>query len=511
MIWIVLDEGTGEYELVEFETSEGKTCVIDPNKVTDEEGVNWGGVGPLWAKDHGTIIILLGSDAYPDTVLGNPDAVEEDLRGLTVFLNTRFWELSGAEVTVVELRTSRKNQWPQGPDDKDDTRRPNNRRIQGARHYLTELKAQDGKLAQSDIIGLEGDRVETEWYLWEGKRPEVHTYAKQGGYIAIRYDNELFHLTSGKVQFRWFGIIEGAVQANLTIILEPQHYKKDGLLWGVHPDQSRSQLIFSGDREKGAQIPLVEWGLEFSENMPEPIRDAIRKARGEINGSIDDEDYRKRLQERFGKRWTMKILIAESIKQNGKKGPIEGQGDAQDGSAAADGQSAGDNKGGQKGAPRKRKNIITIVENSVDGVEREVPVDVPRYAFANADAFEEEWHIAAWAPNYIDGPTVLINLDSPILKESVDYHLKQYSDIYAEEVADTVHRVFGELAACKIAHSQMLKKHIAEQELNNDYRSEKALTISLMGLLAEEAVISKRLLKLGQKKPLSGVTKEIDD
>lgn len=38
--------------------------------------------------------------------------------------------------------------------------------------------------------------------------------------------------------------------------------------------------------------------------------------------------------------------------------------------------------------------------------------------------------------------------------------------------------------------------------LDKLYRSEEALTLALMGLLAEEAVIAQRLGKLGRKKPV---------
>jgi hypothetical protein len=59
---------------------------------------------------------------------------------------------------------------------------------------------------------------------------------------------------------------------------------------------------------------------------------------------------------------------------------------------------------------------------------------------------------------------------------------------------------YGEIAVAKIAHSQKLRARIAEQELDEHYRSEQALTLALMGLLAEEAMISLRLGRLGRKK-----------
>ncbi len=264
----------------------------------------------------------------------------------------------------------------------------------------------------------------------------------------------------------------------------------------MHPEQSRNQLIFTGNGEKGAHIPLVEWGREFANILPEPIRDAIRKARSGATGSIDDEDYRKRLQDRFGKRWTMKMLV-ETISKGIKGFSMTSE------QVDSMFQRNEAKENAPKGTtPRGHKKSIPTSGGSKIVHEQEMPVDVPKYKLSGADKFEQPWHLALWAPTDPEGPTVYINTESPILQESVDYHLQQYPDVYATEVAETVRRVFGELATCKIAHSQMLKKHIPEQEIDNDYRSEKALTISLMGLLAEESVIAQRLKKLGQKKDI---------
>jgi hypothetical protein len=135
------------------------------------------------------------------------------------------------------------------------------------------------------------------------------------------------------------------------------------------------------------------------------------------------------------------------------------------------------------------------------GVEREIPVDVPRFQFGHKDEFERPWHLALWAPHTPSGPTVVINLDSPILEEIVKYHQEQYPDIYAEQVATTIHHVFGEVAACKIAHSQRLRRErMPDEQIDAEYRSEAALTIALMGLLAEESLIAQRLGKFGGKK-----------
>lgn len=498
LIWIMLDPDTREYELVEFETDGQKSSVIDPTQVGKIDGVDWGALRPDWLKDHGTIVVLLGSEEYPDTILGNPHGDERTINGLTVYLNTRFWDLSNVDVSVAELRSAKKTQWPQSEDDGDDTRRPTNRRIRGARYYLAEIEGKDGKLEATDAIDLDQGRVRAEWYLWNGKRPKVHTYAREQGYVAVRYKGELFELTYSKPHFRWFGIIEGKVQQNLTIILEPQLYEPSNGRWGVHPDQSRTRLIFSGNGEKGVSLPLSDWGTEFADNLPDAIRNAIRAARGELAGSIEDDEYRKRLQDKFGDRWSVRGLVKAKPPEQGKKG-IEA------GDSIEVNELPPENGDGGFRRRRRRKTIKVVRKRAEPGeggvaVEREVPVDVPQYRFARATSFEKPWHLACWAPNDPEGPTVELNIESPILDEVVEYHQKQYPDVYAEEVAKVVRQVFGEVAACKIAHSQKLAKDVVAETLNLEYRSEQALTLALMGLMSEESVIAQRLGRLGRKR-----------
>ena len=494
MIWIVHDPESGDYELVEFKLGDKKKCVVDPNDFEEIEGIDWSQVRPKWLDENGTIIVLIGSEEYPDTVLGNPDAGEADIKGLSVYLNTRFWNLDGVDVHVLELRTTHKSRWPLSEDDRDDKRRPNNRKILGAEHYVTTIETEKGKLSASGIAYLDDERVTVEWYLWEGDRPAIHSYAKKGGYIAVRYKGELFHLTSHKATFRWFGIVESEVQQNLTVVLEPQLYVPGTALWGIHPDQSRNRLIFTGNGQKGVDIPLVDWGAEFAQGMPQQVLDAIHRARGGRSGIIDEE-YRKRLQDKFGERWKKKILVSAK-KASDTVAATESQDEDEAIVDRGDGTSAH--------GKRKRRSVKSVRRKAslggpADAVEVETPVDVPRYVLANAEEFERAWHLAMWAPNDPDGPTVFVNVDSPILQEIVEFHQKQYPEVLAEDVAEIVRDVFGEIAACKIAHSQKLTRNIPEEELDEDYRNESALTISLMGLMAEESVISQRLGKLGRK------------
>ena len=129
----------------------------------------------------------------------------------------------------------------------------------------------------------------------------------------------------------------------------------------------------------------------------------------------------------------------------------------------------------------------------------ESPVDVPNISFNKKEDFEKEWHIAAYAKSR---HTVMINLDSGIIDEVVKYHEERYPEILHEEVRKIIWKTFGEVAACKVAHSQKLARMVTEQELDKSYRTEEALTVGLMGLMAEESLISQRLGRLGRKKPV---------
>ena len=221
MIHIQLDDDGAEYELQEFHSDKGINHAINPADVEWGDDVNWAEIAPTWAREHGTTIVLLGSEEAPDTVVGNPKAGEKDIKGLSVYLNSRFWNLRAVEVHVVELRSEKKNSWPTGPSDRDDARRPNNRKIAGAEYYLAEVPAQNGKLCARGTLPLDDGKVLAHWYLWEGDRPNIHSYAKKPGYIAVKYKDELFELTSHKAHFRWFGVADQKVQQNLFIVLEP--------------------------------------------------------------------------------------------------------------------------------------------------------------------------------------------------------------------------------------------------------------------------------------------------
>ncbi len=69
---------------------------------------HWANVKPSWLTTHGTVIVLLGNDLNEDTVLGDPNREEQNIKGVSSYLNRRLWEIpDDAHIAVDELRTQR--------------------------------------------------------------------------------------------------------------------------------------------------------------------------------------------------------------------------------------------------------------------------------------------------------------------------------------------------------------------------------------------------------------------
>jgi hypothetical protein len=162
MIWLERGED-GEYGLRVFEagTTDDRTLEEVVTPFHDRAyGCHWAKVKPEWLGEHGTVIVLLGADDKADTIEGDPERDERDLKGIASYLNRRVWEIpAGVQVTVEEMRSNDRATWPRseaeahgpipitGPD-----RRSNRRTINGARHYV-EYPARPSSGANSPTTG----------------------------------------------------------------------------------------------------------------------------------------------------------------------------------------------------------------------------------------------------------------------------------------------------------------------------------------------------------------------
>jgi len=503
----IYQDAEGDFCLHEFRDDEDALVShVDPDAVdwssydwTDHnpdwkaDNIDWSKVVPEWVKEagHGTVVVLHGSKEFPHTMTGSNG--KDITKGLSIYLNTRFWEFPGlGQIKVAELKGDKEEgKWPKGPDDDDPKRSPNNRTIMGARYYIEEPYEKDskaiGKVAHSGVVSLAEDKVKLHWFLWEGDRPKYGAYAAEKGYVGLRYMNELYDTDQGKVRFRHFGIVESKVTDRLTILLEPVRAKK-ALDWGVSPNQARSRLVFCDGDAGGLELPWSEWGQEFYESMPEPIKKAIAEARGEGQGELNDEAYRKRLQELFGDRWRVQVEVVKpgtKLVKRGTDKPVTGG--TQPGN--------GGGGGGSSTKPGVKVDGPGPVEGPGETGTALQAVSIPVYKFSEKENFTKPWHLAAWIPAE---NAVYINTGSEILKKLEDYHVERFPDVHEEEIRKEIRHAFGEIAVAKVAHSQQLKHLVNKEDLEKTYRSEEALTIALMGYVSEDKYIALKLRKFGK-------------
>ena len=177
MVWMMRDSATGEYGAKKFETEDGFQEVVVPFG-------EWSRVKPDWIKDQGTVVVCLGTTGSENTFLGKTG--NGDIKGIAAYLNKRIWAVpDGIEIHVQELRTQKQSEWPRsiteatGPAGEPD-RRWNRRRIRGSHYYATTTEGGSGQLGASCTVSLT-DGTEVDWFLWEGDRPKVHSYAHMNG------------------------------------------------------------------------------------------------------------------------------------------------------------------------------------------------------------------------------------------------------------------------------------------------------------------------------------------
>jgi hypothetical protein len=506
MIWVKWDEDTGEYGLRLMEVYDEDEEELSLDEVytpfeDDDFGCNWAAVLPDWIQDHGTAIVLLGNDQNDDTVLGDPNRPEGDIKGVSAYLNRRLWEVpDGVEVYVDELRTQDRKQWPRdlseahgrhtgsAPD-----RRTNLRELRGARFHIEyPVKAfKSGKLAHSGTVPL-SEGTEVDWYLWDGTRPAVQSYAAVGGYIGTLYEGELYDVTPHQAAYRSFGITEREVRSRTWLVIRPPLLDESNGKHGVYPRGDRNSLLLKGGPHAGAPLPISDWAAEFADKMPSELLDAIKQARAGDHGSITDPKWRERLADRFGSRWRISKLRArkggrlrvtpdqEGSRPRRVKRVKRRKGGGTGGAGGAGGRSGEKNTGSRSGDKPATKVKVTG--------------GLPNYHLVGKDEVGAGM-VAAWVAHDPTEPNgaVKINVEHPILMEEVTYWQAQYPDHVAAEVSKEVLNTYGEIAVSKIAHSEHLKGIIPSKTVEDELRSDAALSMALLGLIAEEAVIAPRL------------------
>lgn len=513
MIWVYQDPTTEEYGLriEEVRDGDGNSLLESVCEPYEDEfhGCDWSKIKPNWIDDNGTVIVLLGNSPDQNTVQGNPTrANESDTKGISNFLNRRLWWIpENFEITVDELRHQDKSNWPADkkmaftiPAGGQLDRRINRRKILGAKYFVNYPRPDitDGKLAASGTVHLK-DFTEIDWYLWDGDRPAVHMYAAKDGYIAALYRNELYDVTRHHSTYRMFGVSENQVRKRLWLIIRPMELDSGG--FGVYPRTDRNALLLKGGPNAGGNLPIVDWAAEFADAMPQEIIDAISAARGDEDGTIQNETWRQRLAERFGLRWRIAKL---RIQPGGSATVIPIQAGTKAHKRAVKSKTRS-NRGGTDGTGGTGGNqTLGRSAGAKPAVNTHVAGGIPSFRYAPKDDFSDGV-LAAWQPHdpkYPEG-VVLINKDHPVILDEIEHWQAQFADHHAEAIRKDVMDTYGEIAVAKVAHSEHLRGIIPSDIVDSELRSDYALTMALLGLIAEETLIGQRVYRKYRRKTLA--------
>ncbi len=110
--------------------------------------------------------------------------------------------------------------------------------------------------------------------------------------------------------------------------------------------------------------------------------------------------------------------------------------------------------------------------------------------------------IAAWQKPTAQYPSGCIELDEdhPVVRTQIEHWQKQYSPAVKNDVEKLVKDAYEDVAMAKVSHLHALTGVVFSEEQRDTMLLNPALSASLLGLIAEDALIGPRTGKLGVKR-----------
>lgn len=511
MIWIERNPKTGEYGLRSFDEFEDENVVEPFEDVV--HGCDWRRVKPDFIEDHGTVIVLMGSSATDDTVLGDPNRPAEHgaSKNLIQYLNQRFWMLpEGAEATVNRfLNDTNRANWPKSAREgravlEGGSRRGSYINLYGCRPHITQERKREGAEVLTGAVSLY-DGTHAHWFLLKSGEMPDPAQGPSTSFIGVLYKDELYNVTSHHAVYRTMGVTPQAVRTKLWVILEPPVDDPPNTA-GVYPESARSALKHSGTTDRS--VPLNDWLADFAKRMPDEIRKALADAFGEHR---DDSNLTSKLMERlsqylhlWGKKFKQPKLMMVEGTANDSIDPttpaVNGVGLV----AGGDEQEAPVAQGGGRSHSGGSK---TPAEAHAEGGDQRnarrtmPPRQPPQVMWRDRTDFEDpENHFAQWLESH---NLIQLNQDHRVITEQVERWQARYPDHLAEEVAGKVREVYQAAALSVFLATEALS--LGKFERERRFRSPDALTVALLGYFREDEILRQQLSYLGKAKGLDSV------
>jgi hypothetical protein len=507
MIHIQYNEAAGRYQLREFELEyeDGTTEIDDVTPLDNDDvlGIDWTDVKPSCIEDHGTMIVLFGDHREQDTILGDPrfdgeKGSEQTIHGIAAYLNARLWEVpEKIEIEVVEFNTNDKSKWPKSSSSHGGYRIGGyiKRRIFGLKYFATARHGNpEGFNVEHGFVPMDDGLTQIEWYLWPRQpstksddkgAPQLQPYTVRSGSISVLYKNELYNIRTHGQSLNMFGISIPSVRQSLWLIVRPPEHDKDAKT-GVYPRSDRGLLSWHGGRE----LPFDEWAESFRRQMPEPIVQALKMARGSKCGTIEDEDWRQELST-FVPLWKISRLVPSS--DGDKRGGLLSSISTIFGRIATPGPGPGPGLGPIR--KKHKRRVVTVPEGDDQLAKSKTATgSIPNYLPVRETL--EDGFLAVYTEPNKDEPAGLItfNVEHPAFKRIVEFHQSQLPDCDPETVRDIVEQAYGHCLAAKVAHSEAMRGSISRENIAL-MRSPAALTLALLGIMPEHPYVVQQLKK----------------
>lgn len=463
------------------------TNVVEPY-ADPELGIDFAEVGPDWLREEGgTIFVLFGSDEQPDSILGDPTRPEATLKGLAQYMNTRVWSFNGTEVSVEEFTTDDRELWPKSyaeakqsvTDDELKRRWQERRFLRGAR-YFAEAEGTRATVTIEEKPMEDASVIRS--YLRSEKPTGGEGYSPPVSYVAFLYRGELYDVKTHHAYMRSFGVFDASVYSRLCVVVE----LPDDNTLSTTPD--RKSLIWSD----GRSLELTPWADAFAGDLPEKIREELKKAVIKLDGdSFASEEHRKALADRYGPRLRQTLIrVAQAGKERlfptirGSRPHVDGQPVTRVRTKKARSGKTGTSGTAVLGRPDR--NGTHAGEKT-----KHVQTDLPP-----VEIIEGEQDDAVWMT---DG-TIYLAKDHDVIQTQIVLWQEQYPAGTEGVVEDAVLRWYSDSLSLRVAHIDSLKAAYTEDQ-RAEMKLPAALTASLLGLIADDYVLNPVLgAKLGARR-----------
>lgn len=463
------------------------------------EGIEWWNCDRMTRfrriKGQGTMVYFLGNSRDQDTWATDSRGSSLSNKAYVYYLGSRYWDTQGTKI-VTSLHYKEKEAYYNS------LSIGSMHQIIGFLKYKSVALVKCGRGFQVHVFIRDNPLSKEDMHNNHRVQQAKHT----NGFMAIKYNNELYNHEWGKIAMRKWGIIADEVMGQVKLIVIPPVYDpKTG--YGVFPNEGRDTLLIENPNRvdiENKHIDLERIREEFIDNHPQELTDLINEALAKKTAkSHDGHEVLKKYGHLF------------------KLHKAKGKEDAPDCAADGDGQhmlpgcppESKPKKNETKKEREKRekeeqikKNLEKLKSsNNKPKAKRhptrviwEMPTRDDDCKFRGQDGFEYPFAFSRTK----EGPIIWGNEDHEYLKSIENYFADYYKGGEGQRplIAATIEDIAGLQATCVHAHKMQLAKsfpqlrsreQVSRQEffaklLGGDLHSKVQQALSKQGLKANK-------------------------